>query len=245
MGGWFVVAAVGSTVVTPNRRAQAQPAPAAGATATTPQREGAIDPSNPDRASPHADTHATPSPVHCETSPRVFLELALGFGGMSRVGDIPPIRAPSWGWQLGQRLDHGLYLVEDIRFLESGYISPFRTDASETHQSVGAGIRWTPFEPRPQRMSNMLEPGDFRDLQAFYIAAVVGIDGQSRVVHASPTESTEDGAESPMASLAVGWLSLQGRGWTVGPELREQLAYYDGRVQRGWQLSFVVDVTSW
>ena len=57
--------------------------------------------------------------------------------------------------------------------------------------------------------------------------------------------STEQVAWSPMASLAVGLLEIQGRDWSLGPEYREQLAHFDGHFQRGWLLLIAIHLNGW
>ena len=57
--------------------------------------------------------------------------------------------------------------------------------------------------------------------------------------------SIEATAWSPMASIAVGLPEIQGHDWSFGPEFREQLARYDGHLQRGWELSLAIHLNSW
>lgn len=61
----------------------------------------------------------------------------------------------------------------------------------------------------------------------------------------TPMRSTEQVAWSPMASLAVGLLEIQGRDWSLGPEYREQLAHFDGHFQRGWLLLIAIHLNGW
>jgi hypothetical protein len=84
----------------------------------------------------------------------------------------------------------------------------------------------------------------FIDPSAVYFTAVVGAAFRDRVT-TMMTESSEDTAWSPMASLAVGWLEIQGRDWTLGPEFRGQLARFDGRLQRDWQLMIAIHLNQW
>ena len=78
-----------------------------------------------------------------ETSPRRFLSLAAGLGGVSRNGDVPPSRGLGWRLQFGQRLAHGLHLVEEVNSISAAHLSPYATDTSEAHDSFGVGVRWT------------------------------------------------------------------------------------------------------
>jgi len=48
-----------------------------------------------------------------------------------------------------------------------------------------------------------------------------------------------------MASLALGWLEIQGHDWSFGPEFREQVAYHDGHLQRGWMLLGAIHLNGW
>jgi hypothetical protein len=177
------------------------------------------------------------SPVGSETTPRLYLSPAFGIGGVSRNGDVPPAAGVSGRLQLGQRLLPNLHLVEEMNWLGGGYVSPYSIGASEQHLSIGAGVRWTPFEPKPQRwwrgFSGYFLPGGYIE-HAFYLTATIGADLRDRVTQPSVTESTEATAWSPMASLAVELLGIQGHDWSLGPEFREQLAYYDGHLQPGW-----------
>jgi hypothetical protein len=117
--------------------------------------------------------------------------------------------------------------------LGDAYISPYPTDTSEANLAFGAGIRWTPFKPRRRRASlQFLIPGPFSDFHAFYVTAVAGANVRDRVTVVTPTGWVEETAWSPMASVAVGLLEIQGNDWSLGPELREQLAYYDVTHQR-------------
>ncbi len=163
-----------------------------------------------------------------EASPRLFLTLGFGYSN-----------GTTWRFQLGQRLAHGLHLVEDFNSLGSGYIS---ADTLEDHLSFGAGIRWTPFEPRPEPSRFPLAP--FIDTRAFYLTAVIGAGLRARQTE-TMTGFNEDTAWSPMASLAVGLLEIQGRDWTLGPELRGQLARFDGKLQRDWQLMLAIHLNQW
>lgn len=183
---------------------------------------------------------ATPPPT-VSTPPRRYLSIGLGLGGVSRDGDVPPTQGRSYRVQLGQRIGRGLHVVEEIASFGSGYISPFRPEASETHSAFGVGIRWTPFAPRPRRGSlfRAVTPAAFVDTTAFYVTGLVGANARNRETRTTG-DPTLDVAWSPMASVALGLQALQGHDWGFGPEFREQLAYYDGELQRGWMVTFVV-----
>lgn len=163
-----------------------------------------------------------------ETSPRLFLGFGFGYSN----------GAATWRLQLGQRLVHGLHLVEEINSLGSSDIS---ADTTEELLSFGAGVRWTPFKPRLRRGGFPIAPAI--DLYAVYFTALVGAGLRDRLT--TTTDSTEDLAWSPMASLAVGLLAFQGRDWALGPEFRGQLARFDGKVQRDWQLMLAIHLNQW
>ena len=204
----------------------------------------ALDPSarNAD-AITRATVPPTASTVRHETSPGVFLSAAFGLGGVSRNGDVPPTGIWTGRLQLGQRLRHGLHLVEEVNSLGNGDISPYPPARTEAHLSMGAGVRWTPFEPRPQRSLNrFIFPSPYVDIRAFYLTAVIGADVRDRFPTSSTTDET---AWSPMTSLAVGLLEIQGHDWSLGPEFREQLAYYDGHLQRGWMALLAIHLDEW
>jgi hypothetical protein len=202
-----------------------------------------LAPSDRDRSSAAG---VAPSCVRCESSPRSFLGVAFGLGGVSRIGNVPPTGGSSWRFQLGQRLAHGLHLVEEIDAIGSGYISPYPTNTAEQHLAMGAGIRWTPFKPRRHRTALFAGAlGPFTDILAFYLTAVVGADLRGRITQTTPTESVEESAWSPMASLALGLAEIQGNDWSFGPEFREQIAYFDGHVQRGWMLLITIHLNAW
>ena len=194
-----------------------------------------------------AVTHASTLPARsrgpcgCETTPRRYLSFAFGLGGVSRNGDAPPTDSGSWRLQLGQRIGHGLHLVEEANSLGSGYISLSPTDVSEEQLSLGAGARWTPFKPRPQPSGFI---GPYVDARAFYVTAVVGANIRDRLTQTS-TKTTDETAWSPMVSLALGLQEIQGHDWSLGPEFREQLAYYDGHLQRGWMLLIAIHLNEW
>ncbi len=182
---------------------------------------------------------------HCETSPRRFLSFAIGLGGVSRIDDVPPTRGYSFRVQFGQRLAHRLHLVEETNTLEGQeYVSPSPTDTSENHISLGAGLRWMLSEPRPV-LNPAHFPGPFLDLNAFYVTAILGADARSRATWVSPTQSTYQSAWSPMASVALGASPIRGHDWSLSEEFREQLAYYDGHVQRSWMALFVAELEQW
>jgi hypothetical protein len=165
-----------------------------------------------------------------ETSPRLFL--GVGFGRDEG-------NAHAWRIQLGRRLAHGLHLVEDLNWIRSA-------DILEGHRSVGVGIRWTPFEPRLHASPFPLAPlAPFVDIRSFYFTAVVGADLRDRVMQTTLTESTVDYGWSPMASLAVGLLGIQGHDWALGPEFRGQLTRFDRKLQRDWQLMLAVHLNQW
>jgi hypothetical protein len=181
--------------------------------------------------------HRSPPSVSDETSPHLFLSFAFGFGGVSRIGDVPPTGGGSWRLQLGQHLGHRLHLVEEMNTIGTGYISAFPMNTTEEHLSMGAGVRWTPLKPSPRRSSPVLMlPGSFGDIRSFTVTAVVGADLRTRSTQTTPTDSIDETAWSPMVSLAVGVDELRGGDWSLGPVFREQLAYFDGHVQRGWML---------
>ncbi len=171
---------------------------------------------------------------------------AFGLGGVSRNGDVPPVEGLTGRLQLGERLRHGLHLVEEVNVIAGGYIAPYPTDTSEQHQSLGVGVRWEPFKPRP---NPDVVPICCRlrlfDIRAFYLTAVVGANDRSRGTWLGPNQYAYDSAWSPMARPAVGLPELHVREWALGPEFREQLTYYDGRLQRGWMLTFAIHVNAW
>jgi hypothetical protein len=183
------------------------------------------------------------APCPCETSPRLYISFSTGFGGASRVGVTPPVGGFSWRLQVAERLAHGLHLVEEYNEIGSDYLSPAPIGTSEDHGSIGVGVRWTPFEPQPRPSHFPFAP--YMDVHAFYLTAVVGADVRDRLAQTSPTQTTDQTAWSPMASLALGVLELQGHDWSIGPEFREQLARFDGHFQRGWQLLFAIHLNQW
>ncbi|MCX5742558.1 MAG: hypothetical protein NT062_08685, partial [Proteobacteria bacterium] len=164
-----------------------------------------------------------------ETSPRLFLSVGSGIGN----------RWKTWRAQLGQRLTHGLHLVEELDSLGSVHTS---SDTLEEFGSFGAGVRWTPFEPRPR--PSPIPLASFIDVRAVYLTVVVGAAVRDRLT-TTMTTSSEVIAWSPMASLAVGLLELQGHDWTLGPELRGQRARFDGRLMRDWQLMIALHLNQW
>ena len=229
------VARVGETVVTVGDTRVAIDVVSTVGAGPVPLTQSAADPGDA------AARSRTPAGGTWETSPRKFLSLAFGFGGLSRVGNAPPTRGPSWRMQFGQRLGHGLHLVEEVNSLGSDYLSPAPIDFSEVHTSFGTGIRWTPFEPRPHPSSAWGPfPGRYVDVRAFYLTTVIGADVRDRTTQSELDQTTEHVSWSPMASVAVGLLEIQGEDWSLGPEFREQLARYDGQFQRGWQLFFAI-----
>ncbi len=187
--------------------------------------------------------------VRRETAARKFLNVAFGTGGVSRIGNVPPTYGYSFRLQFGQRLAHRFHVVEELSSLFSqSYISPFPTDTSEDHVALGAGIRWTPSDPRPQPTSGVRYlpvPAPFYDMSALYITALLGVDDRDRVTWVSPTQSTDQSALSPMASLALGAPILKGHDWSLGSEVRGQLAYFDGHVQRSWMVLLMAEVGQW
>lgn len=200
-----------------------------------------------ERPAPSRDRDATLRPPVAPRSPRLFASFGFGFGGVSRVRDVPPTRGASWRVQLGQRLTRRLHLVEEANGIVADYISPSPTD-SEAHGSLGAGLRWTPLEPRPRPTRvprGVLFPGGHVDRRAFYVTAVVGANLRSRLTEVTSTEATEKTAWSPMMSVAVGLLGIQGNDWSLGYVFRQQLTRYDGRLQRGWQFMVAVHLNEW
>jgi hypothetical protein len=189
-----------------------------------------------DDATARANAAVARFPIRRETTPQLYMSVAIGRGGVSRIGDVPPSAGVSGRLQFGQRLRHGLHLVEEVSFLGGNYISPYAIGASEMDTPIGAGVRWTPFEPRPERSGGLLSlfPGQFVDITAFYLTAVVGADYRDRFTQTFVTQSTNATSWSPMASLALGLLEIQGHDWSLGPEFREQLASFDGHLQLGW-----------
>ena len=179
--------------------------------------------------------------VHCLTSPRLFFGVAVGAGGASRIADVAPIRGSANRLQLGQRLGRGVHLIEEVTHLGSDGRSP--TGISEDHSAFGVGLRWTPFAPRPRSMqASWIWPAPFVDIHAFYFTMIVGADVRDRV-----TSSTQidESAWSPMASLAMGLLEIQGQDWSLGPEFREQLARYDGHFQPSFMWLLAVHLNAW
>ncbi len=194
---------------------------------------------------PQPPTPAQPSPVQpssvqpsaCiprEPPPRGFVSLAFGTGELSRVGTAAPTNGDTERVQFGQRLAHGLMLVEEWNLYGSGEISQSPA-TSEYQMSFGAGIRWLPFErssvPR---------------LRGPYLTATAGLAGRTRE---TVDLSTGSNAWAPMASLAVGLQGplpfLRGRDWAIGEEFREQVARFDGQLQRGAQLLIVLTGEGW
>ncbi len=126
------------------------------------------------------------------------------------------------------------------------YVSPFPTDTSESHDSIGVGLRWSPFAP--DLYANKIAfpfPAAFIAPNAPYVTAILGADLRDRQTWVSPTQSTAQVAWSPIASLAFGLPEIQGGDWTLGPELREQLQYFDGHVQRAWMLLITFELRQW
>jgi hypothetical protein len=248
--GWSPRAAFAQTLTAPDVTPPAPDAAPPPSDATPPAPDAAaptpvVAPPEP-VATPPVATDVAP-PVHPETSARKFVNVGFGIGGVSRIGDVPPTSGASFRLQFGQRLAHGVHLVEEISFLVAqDYVSPVPTNTSEDHFSFGAGVRWTPFEPRPHPNTLPLPiPGPIIDSNAFYVTAVLGADSRNRSTWVSPTESTDQSAWSPMASLAVGLPAIQGHDWSLGPEVREQLQYFDGHVQRSWMAMFVAELQQW
>jgi hypothetical protein len=79
------------------------------------------------------------------------------------------------------------------------------------------------------------------DVAAFFVTAVVGANVRERTIAGMTTET----AWSPMASLSLSYLMLQGHDWAFGSEFREQLARYEAHIQRGWQLLITADLNMW
>lgn len=129
--------------------------------------------------------------------------------------------------------------------MNTSYFAPYPMTTAENQVSMGAGVRWTPFKPAPipARAASFL--GTFVDIRAFYLTAVLGANLRDRYTYPSATETIETTAWSPMASLAVGLLEIQGHDWSLGPEFREQIAYYDGQLQRGWCLTIAIYLNTW
>jgi hypothetical protein len=185
------------------------------------------------------------SPMICQRSPSLFVRFAFGLGGVSRNGDVAPGSDWSWSMQFGQRLGYRLHLVEEMNVLGAGLTLTPRL-MTEEHLSVGAGVRWVPFEPNPHRGPTFPFAGSYIDMHAFTLTAVVGANMRDRLVMVpATTRWTEEVDWSPMASIAIGLLQIGGRDWTLGPEFREQLTRYDGRFQRGWQLLFATHLNRW
>lgn len=160
-----------------------------------------------------------------EVSPRIFLSVGFGLGGSYGT---------TWRFQLGQRLSRRFHLVEELNALGRGDLT---ADTTEEFTSFGAGIRWTPFKPRPSAGLFPLAP--FTDITAFHFTAVIGAAARDRIT-TTMTETTDDSAWSPMASLAVGLFELKGRDWALGPEFRGQLARFDGKFQRDLQMMIAI-----
>jgi hypothetical protein len=78
------------------------------------------------------------------------------------------------------------------------------------------------------------------DVAALFVTAVVGANMRERIAG-----MTTETAWSPMASLSLSYLMLQGHDWAFGSEFREQLAHYDGRIQAGWQVLITADLNVW
>lgn len=190
-------------------------------------------------------TPSAPMALKREPSPRTYFGMGVGFGGFSRNGDAPPFVGSNWRLQLGQRLGRGLHLVEEVNLMSTSYFAPYPMTTAESQLSMGAGVRWTPFKPAPipARAARFL--GSFVDIRAFYLTAALGANLRERFTFPSATETAETSAWSPMASLALGLLVIQGHDWSLGPEFREQIAYYDGQLQRGWSLTIAIYLNTW
>ena len=178
--------------------------------------------------------------VRCETTPSRFVSVAYGYGGVSRIENVPPTYGATGRVQLGQRLAHRLHLVEEFDSIGGGYTSVVVPASAEDHVVFGAGLRWMPFEPRPTYRPTIFLPGPFTDLQAWYVTALVGADFRDRITETSPTTSRDASSWSPMASLSLGLLEIRGHDWSMGPEFREQLTRYDGHIQRSWQAMIAI-----
>lgn len=183
-------------------------------------------------------------PVPCDTTTRLFFSVAGGLGGLSRIGNVPPVGGYTGRIQFGQRLAHRLHLVEELDSIGGSYLSPSSPPAAEDHVVLGAGVRWMAFEPiRARRLGPaLLFPGHYVDLRAWYVTAVVGADLRDRITAITLTQAKEQNAWSPMAGLAIGVAEIRGRDWSLGPEFREQLTRFDGHFQRGWQLLVAIDL---
>jgi hypothetical protein len=172
-------------------------------------------------------------------SPRAFVGFAFVYGGASRVGAIPPTHDSGLRVDLGVRLADMLHLVGEVGTLAAGYTSPYATNTTETHSAYGAGLRWAPFASSSTRGISLLDP------HAYYGMAVVGLGSRYRVIHTTPTETMEDTELSPMASLSVGLVAIQSFDWSIEFELREQLAHFDGELQRAWLTSIALHLDRW
>ena len=167
----------------------------------------------------------------CDT-PRFFISLGLGRGGASRVGDAAAFSGTAVRLQVGQRLAHGLHLIED--FDENSAESLTLFDTSERQSSIAAGLRWSPFERDPKR-GNL----GYLDKRAFYVDGLVGAADRVRV-----TEGDQVSTWAPMASVAIGWVPWQGLDWSLGYEVREQVSRFDGQFQFGWQVLIVTHLNA-
>ena len=178
-------------------------------------------------------------PVPCEPTPRVFFSAAYGYGGVSRIGRVPPTFGTTGRLQLGQRLAHRLHLVEEYDSVDGGYTSVVSPASAEEHVVLGVGVRWMLLEPRLVPNPITLLPGSFLD-RSLYVTALLGADFRDRFTETSPTTSSDASSWSPMASLALGVPEIRGHDWSMGPEFREQLTRYDGHFQRSWQAMIAI-----
>ncbi len=207
-----------------------------------------VDSSKPSNVELSPPAAATPTPVRApaNTTPSKFASLSFfAIDRLSGVGEVPSIEAVSIQLELGQRLAHGLHLVERVTVLQGpDYFTALGADASEAYVTFAAGVRWTPFEPRPRRTRSgwMPFPGSYGDVRALCLTEVIGADGRDRVTTLPAGSWTESLRWAPMASLALSWLLIQGRDWAFGPELRGQLAYFDHQVQTGWALGWAFEL---
>jgi hypothetical protein len=153
---------------------------------------------------------------------RFFVALAFDFG-------VPKM----FKLQFARRLGRDLHLVAEMTETGSEYTLGL-PDTRESYSSLGVGVRWTPI-------------GISRNFFVFapYATAIVGAEARDRITETGPGVFTDDTAWSPMASLATGVMEFSGRDWQVGPELRVQVARFDGNLQHDWQMMLAIHLNAW
>jgi hypothetical protein len=176
-------------------------------------------------AAPVVDTHTGARLKSYLAATRYYLTFGWGMGGFSRNGATPPYAGFGFRAGFGHRIGSGLYVTENLAALpDSG---------SESHMLFDVGVKWMPFEPRRNlgMFGIPIDRGPQLLLGSTYLVATLGADVRDR---ANETTMVEEIAGSPLVGLGIGAFLLEAAGWAIGGEFREQLAYFDSHLQRGW-----------